>query len=108
MPRKKKDAIEKNLDETRTVRGVGDNSGEKPVEGKKLQGFIDELEKHNAKKDRVLQDIREIYADAKAIGYDSKTIRQIIKERKMEPEKRKEQAELLEVYKAAINFLDED
>ena len=100
------DPIETNLAETKNVRGIGDNS-EKTIEGKKVMGFINELEKLDKKKDQVLQDIREIYADAKAVGFNGKIIRAIIKERKMEPEKRKEQAELMAVYKAAINMLDD-
>lgn len=93
---------------TSIARGVGDNSGDKPIEGKKLMGYIAGLEKLNAKKDQVLQEIRETYADAKGIGYDNKTIRQIVKERKMEPEKRKEQADLLALYKSAIGMLDDE
>jgi uncharacterized protein (UPF0335 family) len=100
------DPIETNLAETKNVRGIGDNS-EKTIEGKKVMGFINELEKLDKKKDQVWQDIREIYADAKAVGFNGKIIRAIIKERKMEPEKRKEQAELMAVYKAAINMLDD-
>ena len=94
--------------ETKIVRGIGDNSSDNPVDGTKILGFINQLEKVQAKIDQQLQEKREVYADAKAVGYDNKTIRKIIAERKMEPEKRKEQAELLTLYKSAIGMTDEE
>lgn len=99
--------VKKDEDNTTNVRGLGDNSDQE-IEGKKLLGFIGHIEKLNAKKDQVLQEIREIYADAKAVGYDGRTIRAIIRERKMEPEKRKEQRDLLDLYKVAIGMLDDE
>lgn len=107
---KKDPALSEAVDEEkklRVVRGVGDNSGEKPIEGKKLMGFITEIEKINAKKDQVLQDLREVYAEAKSVGYDNRTIRAIVRERTMEEDKRKEQQELMELYKAALGILDD-
>jgi uncharacterized protein (UPF0335 family) len=101
-------AQKKDDNKTSTVRGAGDNAPETEVSGDRLMGFINKLEKLDKKKDQVLQESREVYADAKAIGYDNKTIRAIIKERKMEPEKRKEMADLLVLYKSAIGMLDDD
>jgi uncharacterized protein (UPF0335 family) len=89
--------------ETTEVRGAGDNNPEEPVSGEKLLGFISHLEKLDKKKDQVLQEIREVYASAKAVGYDGKIIRRLIKERKMEPEKLKEQLDLFDLYASAIN-----
>lgn len=43
-------------------------------------------------------------AEAKATGFDTKTIRKVIKLRKMDIEKRREEDELLELYKAAIGM----
>lgn len=94
--------------EKKKVRGVGDNQSELEISGERLGGFITKLEKLNAKKDQVLQEIREEYASAKAVGYDGKTIRRIIKEKKMEPEKRKEQENLLQLYKSALGLLDDE
>lgn len=110
MARKAKDKDNENDDdgETRTVRGAGDNAPEVEVSGKKLMGFVNELEKLNNKKGQVLQEIREVYADAKGVGLDGKVIRTILRERAMEPEKRKEQAQLLHLYKAAIGMLDDE
>ena len=71
-------------------------------------GFITSIEKMEAKKAQILQEMREEYASAKAVGMDTKTIRAIVKERRIEPEKRKEAATLLALYKSAIGMLDDD
>ena len=107
---KKDPALSEAVDEEkklRVVRSVGDNESEKPVDGKKLMGFIKNIERLNSKKDQVLQEIREVYADCKAVGYDNRTIRTIVRERTMEEEKRKEQQDLMDLYKSAIGMLDD-
>ena len=55
-----------------------------------------------------MQELREEYADAKSIGYDTKTIRAIIKELREEPEKRAEKLELLRIYKDALGLLEDE
>lgn len=72
----------------------------------RLRSFVKRLEKLDEDKAAVTEDMREVYAEAKATGFDTRTIRQIIKERKIEVEKRREQAELLEVYKTALGMED--
>ena len=47
-------------------------------------------------------DIREVYAEAKGNGFDTKIMRQIIKLRKMEEPDRREQDELLDLYRQAL------
>ena len=49
--------------------------------------------------------IKEIYAEAKSTGYDTKTMRKIVALRKMDTEKRRESEELLELYKSAIGLV---
>lgn len=94
--------------ETRIVVPMsGHNNPEKPVDGKKLMGFIEKLEKVQRRVDAELQEKREVYADAKAIGYDNKTIRAIIKRRAMDEDKRKEADDLMTAYQAAIGMLDD-
>lgn len=93
--------------DTKIVRGAGDNDPEKPIDGDRLLGFVESIEKINKKKDQILQELRETYADAKAIGYSGKTIRRIVREKKMEPEKRKEDQDLYDLYRAALGLLDD-
>lgn len=80
---------------------------EKDVEGiagKRLRSFVERIERLEEEKAALAEDIKEVYAEAKAVGFDAKTMRKIVSLRKMDVEKRREEAELLELYKAAIGL----
>lgn len=51
-------------------------------------------------------DIKDVYAEYKSKGYDTKTMREIVKLSKMTPEDRREREALLDTYKAALGMLD--
>jgi uncharacterized protein (UPF0335 family) len=74
------------------------------VSGERLRAFIQRIEKLEEDKAAVGEDLKEVYAEAKGVGYDVKIIRQIIRLRKIEVEKRRENDELLDLYKAAIGM----
>jgi uncharacterized protein (UPF0335 family) len=74
------------------------------VSGERLKSFIARIEKLEQDKAGIMDDIRDIYAEAKGTGFDVKIIRQIVRLRKMEQQKRREEEELLELYKAAIGM----
>ena len=74
------------------------------VSGKRLRTFVERIERLEEEKAALAEDIKEVYGEAKATGFDSKTIRKIVKLRKMNLEKRREEDELLELYKAAIGM----
>lgn len=74
------------------------------VAGKRLKAFIERVERLEQEKSELADDIKDIYAEAKGVGFDTKTIRKIIRLRKMDVEKRREEDELLELYKAAIGL----
>jgi uncharacterized protein (UPF0335 family) len=76
------------------------------VSGERLRSFIKRIEKLEEDKAAVGEDLKEVYAEAKGVGFDVKTIRQIVRLRKVELEKRRESEELLELYKAAIGMED--
>jgi uncharacterized protein (UPF0335 family) len=75
------------------------------VAGDQLKQLIEKIERLELEKVEVLQTIRETYADAKSQGFDPKIIRQLIKERKMEPSDLDEQETLLITYKRALGML---
>ena len=52
----------------------------------------------------VAEDIRDTYAEAKAVGYDPKIMRQIVRLRKMNSDDRREQAMILETYANALGL----
>jgi uncharacterized protein (UPF0335 family) len=74
------------------------------VAGKRLKAFLDRVERLEEEKKDLADDIKDIYAEAKGVGFDVKTMRKILKLRKMETEKRREEEELTELYKAAIGL----
>lgn len=87
--------IMQEADETNDVGGVA---------GKRLKSFLDRVERLEEEKKGLADGIKDIYAEAKGVGFDVKTMRKIIKLRKMEVEKRREEEELLELYKCAIGL----
>lgn len=72
--------------------------------GKRLKSFIERIERLEEEKAGLATDIKDIYAEAKSVGFDVKTMRTLIRLRKMEDAKRNEQDMLLETYKAAIGM----
>lgn len=52
-----------------------------------------------------MENLREVFSEAKSIGFDVKIMKQIIKLRKMKKEDLAEQEELLDIYKAALGML---
>lgn len=72
------------------------------VAGKRLKSFIDRIERLEEEKSGIAADIKDIYAEAKAVGFDPKTMRKIIRLLKIDREKRAEEEALLETYLAAL------
>lgn len=73
--------------------------------GKRLKSFIERIERLEEEKAGLADDIKEIYGEAKAVGFDPKIMRKIIRLRKMEENKRAEEDMLIETYKAAIGMV---
>ena len=69
-----------------------------------LRLFIERVERLEEEKKGIADDIRDVYAEAKAQGYDTKIMRQIIRLRKLPPHDRKEMEMLLDTYKAALGI----
>lgn len=90
--------------------GIGHNSqddGKKrfdSVAGARIRSFLERIERLNEEKEALAEDIRDVYGEAKATGFDAKIIRKLVRLRKMDPDKRREEADLEEIYKAAIGM----
>lgn len=74
------------------------------VAGARIKSFIERVERLEEEKAAIAEDIKEVYGEAKATGFEVKILRRIIKLRKMDIEKRREEDELLELYKSAIGM----
>lgn len=70
----------------------------------RLRSIIERVERIEEEKSALSEDIKEIFGEAKATGFDVKIIRQIIRLRKIELDKRREAEILLETYKSAIGM----
>lgn len=83
---------------------AGHNSDAGGVSGQRLKSFIERIERLEEEKAGLAEDIKEVFSEAKATGFDVKIMRKILRLRKMDSEKRQEEAALLETYAAAIGM----
>jgi uncharacterized protein (UPF0335 family) len=74
------------------------------IQADRLRLLIERIERLEEEKKAMADDIRDVYAEAKAVGYDPKVMRQIVRLRKMDTHDRREQDDLLETYKAALGI----
>jgi len=74
------------------------------VAADQLRLFIERIERLEEEKKGIADDIKDVYLEAKSTGYDVKTMRSIVRLRKMEKHVRQEAEALLETYKAALGL----
>ena len=68
----------------------------------KLRLTVERIERLEEEKKEVAEQIKDVYAEAKALGYDTKILRQVVKLRKQDRDERQEQESLLETYMIAL------
>jgi len=71
-----------------------------------LRAFIERIERLEEEKATLMEDICEIYAEAKGTGFDPKIMRQVVRIRKIEPDQRQEQEYVLDTYLSALGMLE--
>lgn len=74
------------------------------VAAEELKQFIERVERLEEEKKAIGDDVRDIYAEAKGRGFDTKAIRAIIKLRAKEPHEREEEEAMIELYKSALGM----
>ena len=70
----------------------------------RLRLLIERVERLEDEKKGISDDIREVYGEAKAVGYDPKIMRTIVRLRQMKPDDRREADAILDAYKAALGL----
>jgi uncharacterized protein (UPF0335 family) len=70
-----------------------------------LRAFIERVERLEEEKKTISDDIRDVYAEAKAVGYDVKALRTIVRLRKQDADERKEYETVLETYMHALGMI---
>ncbi|MGD0867139.1 MAG: DUF2312 domain-containing protein [Rhizomicrobium sp.] len=69
-----------------------------------LKSFIERVERLEEEKAALTADIREVYAEAKGQGFDTKIMRQVVRLRKLENADRQEQEAILDLYMSALGM----
>jgi uncharacterized protein (UPF0335 family) len=74
------------------------------VAAAELRQFIERVERLEEEKSTIQDDIKEVMAEAKGRGYDTKAIRTIIRLRKKDPSERQEEEAIIELYMSALGM----
>ena len=69
-----------------------------------LRSLIERIERLEEEKDALTSDIREVYAEAKGHGFDTKIMRQVVRMRKLDKADRQEQEAVLDLYLSALGM----
>ena len=75
------------------------------IAGERLKSFIERIERLEEERRTLSEDIKEVYAEAKGQGFDTKIMRQIIRIRRRDQDELDEEETLLDVYKRALGML---
>ena len=70
-----------------------------------LKAIVERIERLEEEKQALASDIRDVYGEAKANGFDTKTLRQVIRLRKQDTHERQEQEALLDLYLNALGMI---
>ena len=76
--------------------------GATTVAAERLRSFIERVERLEEEKATIAGDIKEVYAEARGEGYETKILRQVVRLRKMDRADRQEQEALLDLYLSAL------
>lgn len=88
---------------TRSAPARAPARGEVPgIAGEQIRAFIERIENLHQERKSLADDISEIYGEAKGCGYDVKVLREIVKQRAQDPDKRVEMETLLDLYLRAM------
>ena len=71
-----------------------------------LKAFVERIERLEEEKKTIADDVRDVYAEAKATGFDVKALRAIVRLRKVDADERKEHEAILETYMHALGMLN--
>jgi len=78
------------------------------ITAEQLRSYIERVERLESEKAEIADQIKEVMGEAKANGFDTKVMRQVLKLRKMDARDRAEQESLLELYTRALGMVAND
>jgi len=75
------------------------------IEKEKLAKYVDRIERLNENKSDIQDDIKGVFAEAKADGFDPKALKKLIRIRRQDPKEREEEEETLNLYMCVLGIL---
>ncbi|WP_020173472.1 DUF2312 domain-containing protein [Methyloferula stellata] len=87
-----------------TARKEQEDIAETGVAAQELKQFVERVERLEEEKKAIADDIRDVFAEMKGRGFDTKVVRQIIRIRKQDHAERKEMEAILDLYMTALNM----
>jgi uncharacterized protein (UPF0335 family) len=78
--------------------------GHNLVAGDELNLLFERIEKMEEQKKEIAEDIKDVFAEGKSRGYDVKIMRQVLRLRALDPDKRQEERYLVDAYASAIGL----
>lgn len=75
--------------------------------GARLKSFVERIIRLEDEKKALGEDVKEIYAEAKGVGFDTKILRKVVKRSQMDPDKKREEDDLIDTYEAALAGLSD-
>jgi uncharacterized protein (UPF0335 family) len=91
---------------TATASDAGRSSSAPRVPREHLRAFVERIERLEEEKKVISDDIRDVYAEAKANGFDIKALRSIVRLRRQDAEERKEHEAILATYMLALGMIE--
>ena len=82
----------------------GDDFSSVQVAADQLRTIVERIERLDEEKREVAEQIKEVYAEAKGNGFDVKTLKAVLKLRKMDPAELSEAEAMLDLYKSALGM----
>lgn len=70
-----------------------------------LRAFIERIERLEEEKAAIADDVKDVYGEAKGMGFDTKILKKVIAIRKLDKDERMEQEAILDTYLAALGML---
>ncbi|WP_173933566.1 DUF2312 domain-containing protein [Chelativorans sp. Marseille-P2723] len=81
------------------------NETAQTVAAGQLRAFIERIERLEEEKQTIAEDIKEVYAEMKGVGFDTKAVRTIVRLRKKDQAERQEEEAMIELYKQALGMV---
>ena len=95
--------------------GIGHNSRgdditetSQTVAAGQLKAFIERIERLEEEKKTIADDIKDVYAEMKGTGFDTKAVRTIVRLRKKDQAQREEEQAMLDLYMSALGMILDD